>query len=43
VKALRRARTDENLRDYESRFYRAAKRVLTEEQLATVRLATEGC
>jgi hypothetical protein len=42
VKALRRARTDENQRDYESRFYRAAKRVLTEEQLAAVRLATEA-
>lgn len=41
VKALRRVRTDENQRDYESRFYRAAKRVLTEEQLAAVRSATE--
>ncbi len=42
AKALRRARSDENQRDYESRFYRAAKRVLTEEQLAAVRLATEA-
>ena len=42
VKALRRARTDENQRDYESRFYRAAKRVLTEEQLAAVRSVTEA-
>jgi hypothetical protein len=41
VKALRRAHTNESMRDYESRFYRAAKRVLTEEQLASVRLAAE--
>lgn len=41
VKALRRERTDANMRDYEGQFYRAAKRVLSAEQMTSVRLAVE--
>jgi hypothetical protein len=41
LKALRRDRASESMRDYESRFYRAAKRLLSEEQLASLRLAAQ--